>query len=1330
MGLGIGYIAPVSPLQKFFPEMRGIAAGLAVCGFGGGSIIAPFTQLALIGSTYVKDLNTVVGVPLTFVILGSCYFVIMILAGLVLRMPPPGYQVKGITIDTIAGAENISNVSRNGTHNYNDKDPEALVGNNVKKDPFSMTLPNSLGSKESGLLMISKIQSIAINQLGQTALLAAYYNSGLSAMNLFGRLLLPTISDFIGRKPLFILSLGIQAILVGYIPDAIHQKSFSGVITSAFIIGFFYGGGFGMIPAFLSDQFGSKNVGATHGVILTSWSLTGVVGAIVFNTILTSENARLKTGTPEGKANLVYIYDIDMRWVLVIILIMFFVCLFIPVNIRDRKLPKLEGEMIRFRFINGRMIRVMKGLKFVQVSKETEEQEWSSGCNACGNGEPKHTTERTQPGVCATTAFEMQRGRESLVLDAADYIASLSLANQESLLEILLLKASTPEGPHVNNSHSWPRIVSLVQSLHTHSASSPHSSPHSSPPRLLPLDLSVRASLADFSADSVITLDGLVLLRPPPDLKPILDVLRDIQRNALVMNLYSGLKLPEINPEDFELQFNSKFSNHSPIQVIEFQLLTLLMTAPAVILNGNRQPINSQNHSESNVVLNCVHSLSIVVESLIFVQREETIKYIYLVGKKKLGDEIQSKAVKLADSFVSLMKDVKRANDLHEVSIEQLHYAKAVYASLVFDAHVFVKSLKNFIEFCCDVVSSNPNPADPVIPKKGKELSSSCTDHLIDRVNMELKHQSGRFSLSSDDSGIISELRLKNESEGPESGTSDSNPNSPKKQSVLSRRISVLTFANKLKDFKPSLSEITNPKNSQRRNSSQILQRPSTHNYKLRLVPNTEDNQWNAKHPSREDVDNQTIASNQWTKLVEDIGVPTGFVQQTRKAWEAPQKIEQNSAPNSSSSSQPEDTRLSSVRVKSRFFETHNEKAKMVDPNSISFQNQTVTTSSPKSDLPLKTFSKQAVSKTVTKKKNDPNDFTSISLSEMTKIADAAFFKDTLPLNSSADERKFDSSPEPQSDASLKPTLRRKSKKLSSPVEVPESYSPTPSINSVKTKSIPGSDSETSVISPALSSPFSNLTSPVPSSSFSNATSPTLSTSSTAVVFEKKIEFDKQQSNRKQKSGNSLREETDDEGIDDSQRLVKFNDESIVYKNSTEVFSPSKHRRVQSLGQKLEGVSKPFESLRTVGKRGVQKMPTFDSQGRRIGVYDHGRFSSETEHSAESEEDLPITSGFVSVKGNLLHLSEDNHDVLVMEMTTGKLQIVGGILEKILLRLADENVQDLEYVDVVLQSHTFFISSRDLLENLCARFRIETPQDPTEEDIAYFKKWRLSIQLK
>ncbi|KAI8805230.1 major facilitator superfamily domain-containing protein [Cladochytrium replicatum] len=436
MGLGIGYISPVSPLQKWFPEMRGIAAGLAVCGFGGGSIIAPLTQLALIGSKYAKDpTQGNLGVPLTFVILGSIYFVVMVVCGLALRMPPPGYEVKGINIETIKGAENTAtnanvNVAAAGSSSAavatievqvdgDQKDKEEKEKLNqatevaiVVEEPtasntaslFSMTLLESLGSREfglmyamlfcaqiTGLLVISKIQTICSNQLKTSADMAATYNSALGVMNLLGRLILPTISDFVGRKPLFMISVVVQAICLGLMPLAIHARSLPGFLTVAFIIAMFYGSGFGIIPAFLADQFSSKNVGATHGVILTAWSLAGVAGGLTFNAILAQETsaARARAGTDPAALDegLLHIYDNNLIWVLVIVCIGFVITSLIPVNLRERRLPRKTGEVFRFTF-RGRIARVFKssadvkatsnflGFKVIGYTEAEENAEW------------------------------------------------------------------------------------------------------------------------------------------------------------------------------------------------------------------------------------------------------------------------------------------------------------------------------------------------------------------------------------------------------------------------------------------------------------------------------------------------------------------------------------------------------------------------------------------------------------------------------------------------------------------------------------------------------------------------------------------------------------------------------------------------------------------------------------------------------------------------------------------------------------------------------------------------------------------------------------------
>ncbi|KAJ3108337.1 hypothetical protein HDU97_001462 [Phlyctochytrium planicorne] len=179
-----------------------------------------------------------------------------------------------------------------------------------------------------------------------------------------------------------------------------------------------------------------------------------------------------------------------------------------------------------------------------------------------------------------------------------------------------------------------------------------------------------------------------------------------------------------------------------------------------------------------------------------------------------------------------------------------------------------------------------------------------------------------------------------------------------------------------------------------------------------------------------------------------------------------------------------------------------------------------------------------------------------------------------------------------------------------------------------------------------------------------------------------------------------------------------------------------------------------FDSLQVVGRKGSQRIPTFDSQGRRIGVLDHGKFSTETtEGGAAGEGDKtpasPVSSpvlrngsvrqsgatgatatGSISVRGNLLHLTEEGVDVLVMEMVSGRLHIVAGTLEKLLFRLADENIQDLDFVDTLIQCHSFFISSLDLMDNLIMRYNVRPPEEATGEEMEYYHKWRKPIQLK
>ncbi|KAJ3191692.1 hypothetical protein HDU67_005758, partial [Dinochytrium kinnereticum] len=247
------------------------------------------------------------------------------------------YAVKGITIETIKGAEKESfqtsttptpPPSSSTTTLTDGIDPTTLTTLTDRIAPrtaapkpteltieepctgstlFSMTLWSSLTSLEyglmyfmffgaqiTGLLIISKIQQITVTQMGKTTDEAALINSLLGGANLLGRLAVPVLSDVIGsRKTLFVVSTGVQGLLLGVLPTVIWRQSFAGFLVCVNVVAFFYGAGFGIIPAFLADQFGSRNVGATHGVILTAWSVAGVCGGIVFTAVYNSELRRV-----------------------------------------------------------------------------------------------------------------------------------------------------------------------------------------------------------------------------------------------------------------------------------------------------------------------------------------------------------------------------------------------------------------------------------------------------------------------------------------------------------------------------------------------------------------------------------------------------------------------------------------------------------------------------------------------------------------------------------------------------------------------------------------------------------------------------------------------------------------------------------------------------------------------------------------------------------------------------------------------------------------------------------------------------------------------------
>ena len=278
VGLGLGYISPVSTLVKWFPDRRGMATGMAIMGFGGGAMIgAPLANLLM---NYFKT-PTSVGVWETFVAMGVIYFVFMMIGAFRYRIPPTGWQPEGWTPPSKANAM----ISKNNVHlNDAHKTPQfwliwwvlclnvsAGIGVIGMASPM---LQEIFAGKLIGLPDVG-FNQLDAGQKAQIAAIAAGFAGLLSLFNIGGRFFWASLSDKIGRKntyyTFFILGIALYALAPTF--AAMGSKLL-------FVLGFgiilsMYGGGFATVPAYLADMFGTQFVGAIHGRLLTAWSTAG-----------------------------------------------------------------------------------------------------------------------------------------------------------------------------------------------------------------------------------------------------------------------------------------------------------------------------------------------------------------------------------------------------------------------------------------------------------------------------------------------------------------------------------------------------------------------------------------------------------------------------------------------------------------------------------------------------------------------------------------------------------------------------------------------------------------------------------------------------------------------------------------------------------------------------------------------------------------------------------------------------------------------------------------------------------------------------------------------
>lgn len=255
IGLGLGYIVPVATLVKWFPDKRGMITGLAVAGFGAGALITAPVATRLIARFGPLE---------TFAILGVVYFIAVTGGAYFMQNPPDGYRPPDWVPTAVQQKQRAA-------HAYTLR--EAL-GSWQWYGLWALLFLNTT----AGIAIISQAAPMAEEITGVSAAGAAGLVGVISIANGAGRFLWAWLSDFIGRRWVFLIMFPIQAIVFALLP-AVHSVPIFTVLACLILL--CYGGGFGTMPAFVADFFGAENVGSVYGLMLTAWGFAGVLGPLL-----------------------------------------------------------------------------------------------------------------------------------------------------------------------------------------------------------------------------------------------------------------------------------------------------------------------------------------------------------------------------------------------------------------------------------------------------------------------------------------------------------------------------------------------------------------------------------------------------------------------------------------------------------------------------------------------------------------------------------------------------------------------------------------------------------------------------------------------------------------------------------------------------------------------------------------------------------------------------------------------------------------------------------------------------------------------------------------
>ncbi|WP_407313282.1 OFA family MFS transporter [Pseudomonas sp. nanlin1] len=320
IGLGLGYISPVSTLIKWFPDKRGMATGMAIMGFGGGAMVGAPLAALLMNHFAGPD---GVGVWQSFLVMAAIYFVFMIGGALSYRVPPTGWKPEGWTPPAKKATAMITN--RHVHVSVAWKTPQfrlvwLVLCLNVSAGIGILGMASPLlqevfaGKLLGNDLTFSQLDAA---QLAQIAAIAAGFTGLLSLFNIGGRFFWASFSDYIGRKTTYFVFFALGFALYALVPTLGHLGSVALFVAAFCVVLSMYGGGFATVPAYLADLFGTQMVGAIHGRLLTAWAAAGVLGPVLVNYL---REYQLSIGVERAAA-----YDITL-YILSGLLVLGFIC--------------------------------------------------------------------------------------------------------------------------------------------------------------------------------------------------------------------------------------------------------------------------------------------------------------------------------------------------------------------------------------------------------------------------------------------------------------------------------------------------------------------------------------------------------------------------------------------------------------------------------------------------------------------------------------------------------------------------------------------------------------------------------------------------------------------------------------------------------------------------------------------------------------------------------------------------------------------------------------------------------------------------------------------